>query len=120
MHLYDSLEGHYLFLLVLVSRYDNGIRLLQNLLPRSNGEGSVLKRREKEAKNEKRRVRTMRNKTVVSVLIIAVALALPARGSHVDRNEIRELISKTFKTEQGGTCSTKGRRCCCWLRSRCR
>jgi hypothetical protein len=32
----------------------------------------------------------MRNKTVVSVLIIAVALALPAKGSHVDRNEIRE------------------------------
>lgn len=34
----------------------------------------------------------MRNEScaVVSGLIIAVALALPARGNHVDRNEIRE------------------------------
>lgn len=71
-----------LFLLVLVSRYEDGIRLLQNLLPRS--------REDKSERHE--------NKTVVSVLIIAVALALPARGSHVDRNQIRELKSKTFKT----------------------
>jgi hypothetical protein len=58
----------------------------------------------------------MRNKTVVSVLIIAVALALPAKGSHVDRNEIRE-NPKTFKAEPGGTCSRKGRRCSFWARS---
>lgn len=63
-YLHDSLEGECLFLLVLVSRYDKGIRLSQNLLPGSNREGSVLKREKKEAKKG-RRVRCMRNKTVV-------------------------------------------------------
>jgi hypothetical protein len=43
---------------VLVSRYDNGIRLLQNLLPRPIEEGSGLFMRRKEEgirKKEKRR-----------------------------------------------------------------
>jgi hypothetical protein len=53
-YLYGSLEGEYLFLLVAVSRYDNGIRLLQNLLPRPIGEGSGLFKTKKEAGRRKK------------------------------------------------------------------
>lgn len=58
-----------------VSRHDDGIRLLQNLLLGFFGEVPSWKRKKKEEEKakEKREERGMRNKTVVSVLRIAVA-----------------------------------------------
>lgn len=90
-YLHDSLGSECLFLLVPVSRHDDGARLLQSVLTSSIGEAlSYL--REKGSKKEGRRERhEKQSSTVASVLIIAVALALPAKRYHVDRDQIREL-----------------------------
>lgn len=59
------------------------------------------KKGRRKGKREERRERHEKQNSSIGAKNSCGTLALPARGNHVDRNEMRELKSKTLKTEPG-------------------